>query len=60
MNLLEWLAHLNSCLLLMLQLMGEAEKLQQPGNFISALVTDKPFVACVEQSGQLQAYHNVG
>ena len=39
--------------------MGEAGKLQQPGNFITSLVTDRPFVACVDQQRQLQAYHNV-
>lgn len=40
-------------------LMGESHKLQQPGDFISSLVTDRPFVACIDQQGQLQAYHNV-
>lgn len=42
-----------------LQLMGEASNLQQPGDFITSLVTDRPFVACVDQQGQLKAYHNV-
>ncbi|KAL3161039.1 hypothetical protein ABBQ38_009422 [Trebouxia sp. C0009 RCD-2024] len=39
--------------------MGEASKLQQPGDFITSLVTDRPFVACIDQQGQLKAYHNV-
>ena len=39
--------------------MGEAKRLQQPGDFISSLVTDRPYVACIDQNGQLQAYHNV-
>ena len=39
--------------------MGEADKLQQPGDFISALITDRPYVACIDQTGELQAYHNV-
>lgn len=42
-----------------LQWMGEASKLQQPGDFITSLVTDRPFVACIDQQGQLKAYHNV-
>ena len=42
-----------------LQWMGEASRLQQPGDFITSLVTDRPFVACVDQQGQLKAYHNV-
>ena len=42
-----------------LQLMGEASHLQQPGDFITSLVTDRPFVACINQQGQLKAYHNV-
>ena len=42
-----------------LQLMGESSHLQQPGDFITSLVTDRPFVACIDQQGQLKAYHNV-
>lgn len=42
-----------------LQLMGEASNLRQPGDFITSLVIDQPFVACVDQQGQLKAYHNV-
>lgn len=39
--------------------MGKASDLQQPGDFITSLVTDRPFVACIDQQGQLKAYHNV-
>ena len=39
--------------------MGQASQLQQPGDFITSLVTDRPFVACMDQQGQLRAYHNV-
>lgn len=41
------------------QLMGDANKLQQAGDFMSSLVTDRPFVACIDHQDQLQAYHNV-
>lgn len=42
-----------------LQFLGPASHLQQPGDFLSSLVTDSPYVACIDQAGKLQAYHNV-
>lgn len=42
-----------------MQFLGASSHLQQPGDYLSSLVTDSPYVACVDQAGGLQAYHNV-